>query len=128
MRHDLLSDVFCTIKNAEAIGKRDCTVPASNMVKAVLKIAKEHKYIGDATFQEDGRGGKFKVKLLGRINDCNAVRPRFSVMRSEYRKFEKRYLPANGVGILIVSTSKGVMDQVQAKKENTGGKLLGYVY
>ena len=128
MRHDLLSDVFCTIKNAESIGKKECTVPASNMVKSVLKIAKEHKYIGDVTFIEDGRGGKFKVKLLGRINDCNAIRPRFSVMKRDFTKFEKRFLPANDVGILIVSTSRGLMDQNQAKKQGTGGKLLGFVY
>ncbi|MFQ5647740.1 MAG: 30S ribosomal protein S8 [Candidatus Aenigmatarchaeota archaeon] len=128
MRHDILSDVFCTIKNSESIGKRECTVPASNMVKAVLGIMKQHKYIGDSTFIDNGRGGIFKVKLLGRINNCNAVRPRFSATKGEFTKFEKRYLPAADVGILIVSTSKGVMDQKRAEKENTGGKLLGFVY
>ena len=43
-------------------------------------------------------------------------------------KNEKRFLPATGVGIIIVSTHKGVLDQEQAKKEKTGGKLLGFVY
>jgi len=128
MRHDILSDVFCIIKNAESIGKTECMVPASKMVKAVLKIAQQHRYIGDFTFIDDGRGGKFKIKLLGRINNCNAIRPRFSVTKDEFVKFEKRYLPASDVGILIVSTSKGIMDQKRAEKENTGGKLLGFIY
>lgn len=128
MRHDIISDVFCSIKNAEDIGKKECTVPASNMIKSVLKIMHQHKYIGEVKFMDDGRSGKFKVELVGRINDCNAIRPRFSATRMEFTKFEKRFLPANDVGIIIVSTSRGVMDQRAAKEKGIGGKLLGFVY
>jgi small subunit ribosomal protein S8 len=128
MKHDLISDVFCAIKNAEGIGKKECTVPASSMVKAVLKIMHQHKYIGEAKFIDDGRGGKFRIELDGRINNCNSIRPRFSVSRAEFTKFEKRFLPASDVGILIISTSRGVMDQKVAKEKGIGGKLLGFVY
>jgi small subunit ribosomal protein S8 len=128
MRHDNLSDMFCTIKNAESIGKKECTVPASGMIKSVLKIMHEHNYIGGFTFNEDGRGGSFTVKLGGRINDCNAIKPRFSVTKDQIIRYEKRFLPAADVGILILTTPSGVMEHPRAKKVGTGGKLLGFVY
>ncbi|MEE9405989.1 MAG: 30S ribosomal protein S8 [Candidatus Aenigmarchaeota archaeon] len=128
MNHDMLSDVFSTIKNTEAVGKKECTVKASNLIKAVLKIMHQHKYIGATTLIEDGKSGMIKVHLLGKINECRIIRPRFSSGKMEFTKFEKRFLPSFDVGIIIVSTSKGVMDHNQAKKEGIGGKLLGFVY
>jgi small subunit ribosomal protein S8 len=128
MRHDIISDVFNLIKNAEAVGRHECTIPASSLIKSVLKIMQQHEYIEGFTMIEDGRGGKLKVKLHGRINDCNSIRPRFSAKKADLVKFEKRFLPASGTGILIMSTSEGVIDHKQAKKTSTGGKLLGFVY
>jgi len=128
MRHDILADMFSMIKNMEAVGKKECTVPASKMIKNVLDIMHRHKYVGDFKFVEDGRGGKFQISLQGKINNCNVIRPRFSLKRDEFIKWEKRFLPANNVGILILTTSKGIVDQHDAKKHSTGGKLIGYVY
>lgn len=128
MRHDILADAFCTIKNKEGIGRADCLIPDSKLVKGVMKVAQDHKYIGKVEHQADGKGGKLRVGLIGKINDCNVIKPRFSVERGEFSKFEKRFLPADNIGILIVSTSKGVMDQREAKKLGVGGKLLGYIY
>jgi len=128
MKHDPLADMFSIIKNFEVIGRKECKVPASNLIKAVLKIMQERKYIGKLEFIDDGRGGKFKIELLGRVNDCNVIKPRFSVNKDELTKWEKRFLPAKGIGILILTTSKGVMDQEQAKKQAIGGQLLGCVY
>jgi len=126
MRHDTLSDVFVTIKNAENIGKNECRVPVSKLTESVLKIMKENRYIGD--FREDKEKMMFTVNLLGKINNTNAIRPRLSVARKDIVKYEKRYLPAQGVGILILTTPNGVMDQKTAAEKNTGGKLLGFVY
>lgn len=128
MKHDALSDVFSIIKNSESIGKKECTIPASEMIKGVLKVIQGNKYIGNFEFVEDGRGGSFKVELVGRINDCNSVRPRFSVGKQEFIKWEKKFLPANNIGILILTTSKGIFDQKEASKQGVGGKLLGYIY
>ncbi len=128
MKHDPLADMFCIIKNTEAIGKHVCETPASKLIQGVLKVMQRHRYIGNFEFIDDGRGGKFRVHLVGRINDCNVIKPRFSVKKNEIIQWEKRYLPAQGVGILILTTSKGIMDQREAIKKNTGGKLLGYVY
>ncbi len=128
MRHDLISDVFTILKNAENVGKKECVVKASNLTKDILKTAQKHKYIGDFEFIDDGKGGQFKIQLLGRINNCNSVKPRFSVKKDEFIKYEKRYLPADKVGLLFVTTSKGVFDHHTAKKEKVGGKLLGFIY
>ena len=128
MKQDQLSDMFNVIKNAEAVGKTNCIVPASNIGKNILKVMQEHKYIGSFEFIDDGKGGKFKIDLVGRINTCNSIKPRFSAQVKEFIKWEKRFLPAQDVGILLLSTSKGVMDQNKAKKMNEGGKLLGFVY
>lgn len=128
MRHDLLADTFSIIKNTEEIGRHVCVTPASSLIEGVLKIMQRHKYIGNYEFIDDGKGGKFKIHLQGRINDCGVVKPRFSIGKIEVTKWEKKFLPADNVGILILTTSMGVMDQKDAEKKNTGGKLLGYCY
>jgi small subunit ribosomal protein S8 len=128
MRHDPLADVFSALKNTEAIGRKECAVPNSKLIRSILKVIHDNKYIGGMDVVEDGRGGKVKVRLVGRINNCNVIKPSFSVKMSEFIKFEKRYLPAQNVGILILTTSKGIMDQHEAAKKGTGGRLLGYVY
>jgi len=128
MRHDTLADVMITIKNAEMVGKKDCITPASNLAKEVLKLMQKNKYIGVFEFIDDGKSGKFNVGLVKRINRCNVIKPRYSVKSDELEKYEKRYLPAKGFGILILTTSKGVMTHKEAKKKHLGGKLLAYVF
>ncbi len=128
MRHDLLADVFSIVKNTEAIGRKECTTPASKVIKGVLKAMQKHGYIGEFEYINDGKGGKFRIKLLGRINNANVVKPRFSVPVQEFIRWEKRFLPAEGIGFLILTTSQGIMDQREAREKGTGGKLLGFVY
>jgi len=128
MRHDTLADMFAIIKNAEAIGKRSCMVPSSKIIKEILKIMQKNKYIGSFEFIDDGKSGKFRVELVGRINNCGVIRPRFELRKDEFIKWEKRFLPSVNIGLLFLTTSKGIMDHRQAKKEKVGGALLGFVY
>ena len=128
MKHDLLSDVFYVMNNAETYGKSDCTVPASNLVKSVLMVMQKNNYIGSFEFIVDGRQGLFKIELIGKINKSRSIRPRFPVKKGEYEKWEERYLPAKDIGLLIISTPKGVMSQKEAEHQGSGGRLLGYVY
>lgn len=127
MLHDLLVDVLTIIRNAENAGKPECTVPASETVKNVLKTMKSSGYIKSFNPTEDGEK-KFRLQLSGKINTCKAIRPRFSSKVSEYEKFEKRFLPSKDIGILIITTSQGVMTHKQAKEKNLGGSLLAFVY
>lgn len=128
MRHDLLADALSAIKNAERIGKKECIVKASKLIKAVLEVFQKNGYIEGFEYIEDGRGGKLRVKLKGKIIDTKAIKPRYSVKAKEYEKWEKRFLPARDVGILVVSTPKGIMDHKEARSKNLGGELLAYVY
>jgi len=128
MRHDTLADVLSAIKNAERVGNKECITPASNLVREVLKVMQKRGFIGVFEFIDDGRSGKFKVQLKNRVNDCNVIKPRYSVKLGEFEKWEKRFLPARGFGILLISTTKGVMTHEEANKERLGGKLLAYVF
>lgn len=127
MRHDLLPDVFTIIRNAESAGRSECTVPASELVKNVLKTMKSCGYIKSFNIME-GTERKFKIQLKGKINGCKALRPRFPSKVSEFEKFEKRFLPSKDIGIIIVSTSQGIMTHKQAKEIGMGGRLLAFVY
>lgn len=128
MKHDTLSDALSAIQNGDRVGGKEAVSAASKLVKDVLHVLQRNKYIGNFELVDDGRGGRFRIGLLGTINRCGPVRPRFSVAKDEWERWEKRYLPAAGFGFLIVSTSKGVMTHEEAKRAQIGGKLLAYVY
>ena len=126
---DLLAQALTKIKNAENVGKSECVVrPISKVIREVLNILRLNGYIGEFEVIDDGRGGIVKIQLVGKINNCGAIKPRFSVSKDNFEKFEKRYLPAKDFGILIVSTVKGLMTHMQAKKMGIGGQLIAYVY
>jgi len=126
---DILADSLIQIKNAEKIGKSQCIIkPISNLLRDVLNLIRAEGYVGEFEVIDNGKGGIIVLSLLGKINKCGAIKPRFSVKRENFEKFEKRYLPAKGFGMLIVSTTKGIMTNEQAKKIGTGGQLLAYIY
>ena len=128
MRHDILSDVLVTIKNADLLGKTSAVVPASKLIGNVLKLLTEKGYLNNYEFSDDGKGGEFVISLNGRINSCGAIKRRFSVKLKDMETHEARYLPAKDFGILILTTPYGVMNNDQAREASTGGKLLAYVY
>lgn len=114
---------------AESHGKTTAVIaPSSKLSRQTLDILKTHKYIESADFTPDNLGSKITVKLAGRINKCGAVRPRISVRNDDWEKWEQRYLPARGVGLLIVSTSQGLMTHDEAKDKKIGGRLIAYCY
>ena len=127
-RHDLVSGLFVTIEGNEGARNRECLYPASKLIANILRVLQKQAYIGEFEYIEDGRGGKFKIQLLGRVNRCRSIRPRHSVQLADYEKWEKMFLPARGLGILILTTPQGVMSHSDAKEQRLGGKLLGYVY
>jgi len=128
MIHDPLADALSAIKNAERVGKKECITRASKIIKSVLQILQEKGYIGAFEFIADGKSGKFRVELKGKIIDCNVIKPHFPVKVEELQKWEKRYLPAREFGYLILSTPKGIMDHRKARELHVGGKLLAFVY
>ncbi len=129
MQFDPLNDALVKIFNAEQAGKMEVQIkPASKMLGSVLGIMQKSGYIGQFDAVEDGRGGSYNVSLRGAINRCGVVKPRFSVRRQEFEKWESRYLPAKDFGLLILTTNQGVMNHYEAKEGRIGGRLLAYVY
>jgi small subunit ribosomal protein S8 len=127
--NDTLANALTTIKNCEMRAKGEALImPASKLIANVLRILLKHGYIGNFEYIDDGRFGKIRVQLLGRINDCSVIKPRFPVKKNEFEEWEKRYLPSPDVGLLILSTSRGVMTHREAKELGIGGVLLAYVY
>ncbi len=126
---DALSNGLTTILNNELRNKRECVIsPASKLLGKVLRVMQLNGYLGEFEFIDDGRSGKFKVQLLGRINKCGAIRPRFPVKADEIENWERKFLPSREVGLLIISTSKGVLSHKEAKEKDIGGRLLAFVY
>jgi small subunit ribosomal protein S8 len=126
---DTLANGLTTIINNEMRNRRECVIsPASKLLGRVLRIMQLNGYIGEFEFVDDGRSGKFKVQLLGRINKCGAVRPRYSVKIDEFEEWEKKFLPSREVGTIVISTPKGVISHKEAREKHLGGKLLAFVY
>lgn len=129
MLNDPLANTMSLILNNELIGESECLIkPVSRVIKEILKVMKENGYIGDFKEFEDNRGNYLKLNLVGGINKCGVIKPRYSVKSNNFENFEKRYLPAKDTGILFVSTPRGIMTHYDAKSKKTGGKLLAYCY
>lgn len=125
----VLANICSIIKNGENVGKSTVVVkPLSKLVRSMLSIFKELDYIKEVEFIENRRGGEAKITLKGKINDVGEITPNFYIGVDDLIKFEKRYLPAEGFGRLILTTSKGIITNDKAKELNVGGKLLAYIY
>jgi small subunit ribosomal protein S8 len=126
---NILSNMFTTLYNNESRRKKECVVfPASRFASDILRVIQRHRFIGEFEQVDDGRAGKFRIQLLAKINKCGIITPRYSVKRDGYLGWERQYLPAYSMGILLVSTSKGVMSHHEARVEGIGGVLVGYVF
>jgi len=126
---DTLANGLTTIMNNEMRRKRECVInTASKILGRVLRVIQVNGYIGELEFVDDGRSGKFRVQLLGRINKCGAIKPRIPVSFKEIENWEKHFLPSRDIGVLVVSTSQGVLSHRKVKERKIGGRLLAFVY
>jgi small subunit ribosomal protein S8 len=126
---DPLANALSGLDNAEGVGHLEYTVqPASDLIGNVLEVLYERGYIDGFEYVEDGKAGEFEVELTGAINECGAIKPRYSVGAAEFEDWEKRYLPAQNYGALVVTTSRGVMSHAEAREAGIGGQLIAYVY
>jgi small subunit ribosomal protein S8 len=129
MLNDPLANALSLMKNAETRGKGTCRIqPSSKLIGGILNLLREKGYISEFEFIDDGKAGAFEVTLKGNINNCGVIKPRYPVKRDELEQWEARYLPAQHFGLLILTTTKGVLSHEEAKKEGIGGKVLAYVY
>ena len=127
--NDPLANVLSHLLNYERTGKQSLTViDNSKLIRGVLSIMQEHHYIGSYEEVEDSKGNLLTINLIGAVNKCGVIKPRFRIGKETYEKYEKRYLPSKDFGFLIVSTSKGLMTHKEAKEQGIGGTLISYCY
>jgi len=127
--NDTLANVLSILIQYEKLGKKEVLLkPYSRIIKTVLDILHKEGYVGSYEVVKDVTGGHLKLNLIGRINNCGVVKPRFAIKIDDFEKREKQYLPAKGFGVLILSTPKGIMTQHQAQENHVGGRLLAYCY
>lgn len=127
--NDPLSNILSQINAYEKAGKKEfVTRYNSKTIKKVFKIMQDHKYVGAVEEIKDSKGNLLHIHLIGCINKTGVIKPRFSVQKDSFEKFEKRFLPAKDFGILIISTPVGMMTHAEAKEKGIGGRLISYCY
>ncbi|MBI4016237.1 MAG: 30S ribosomal protein S8 [Candidatus Aenigmarchaeota archaeon] len=129
MLNDPLANALSSALSYDKCGRKEVIInPVSRVIRKVFTILQDNFFVGSFDELSEARGGIIKLHLLGNVNACGVIKPKFSVTLDTYEKFEKRYLPAKDFGILIVSTSKGIMTHEEAKRAGIGGRLLAYCY
>ena len=129
---DPIADYLTYIRNAQSAGHKVVEIPASNVKKSITKILHEKGYILSYKFIEDDKQGVIKIALkYNKETKTPAIK---SIQRAS-KPGLRRYAGAddlprvlNGLGIAVVSTSKGVMTDKEARTQNVGGEVLCYVY
>ena len=127
---DTIADMLTRIRNANQMRYEEVTVPASNIKKEIARILKEEGFIKDYKIVSDDAQGTIVLTL--KYNKKERVitglkrisKPGLRV----YAKNDNVPKVVNGLGIAIISTSKGIMTDKQARKENIGGEVLAYIW
>ncbi len=131
---DPIADYLTRIRNAAKARHRVVDIPASNIKKEMTKILMDKGYILNYKFEDGLNGGQGNIKIALKYHAAtkqSAIRNLTRISKPGLRKYcGGSNLPRviNGLGIAILSTSKGVMTDKEAKKENVGGEILCYVY
>lgn len=129
---DPIADYLTRLRNAIAAKHRVVEIPASNLKKEITKILFEKGYILNYKFEDDGVQGTIKIALkYDPVNKVNAIKKLTRVSTPGLRKYTGyKNMPRviNGLGIAIISTSKGVMTDKEATDLKIGGEVLCYVY
>ena len=128
---DSIADMLTRIRNAGAAKHETVDVPASKMKKAIAQILLDEGYIKSFQLIEDGKQGIIRIVLKYGENKTSVIsglRRVFKPGLRIYTNCEDMPKVMKGLGIAIVSTSKGVMTDKQARKENVGGEVLAFVW
>ena len=126
MSHDIVADALNMIRNANRARKSSVEIKRiSNLLVETLKIMKQKGAI--KKYKIDGKEKSIEVSI-GDLTECRAIKPRFSVDKSQIEKYKRRYLPARNIGTIIISTSKGLKTHEEAEEEGIGGSLIAFFY
>ncbi len=124
MSHDVIADGLNNIMNAKRSRKDSLVLTRySKLFIGILEIAKNLGYIENYNLHE-----KKLIIKFGKFMKCGAIKPRFNVSVNNIEKYMKRYLPGRGIGVIIISTNKGLVTHIEAIEKNFGGALIAYFY
>lgn len=124
MSQDVIADALNKMLNASRAGKSSLQISRhSKLLLSVLALAKLKGYVKNYRAENN----LINVEI-GKLNLCKAIKPRFAVKVEEIEKYVKRYLPAKDIGMIIISTSQGLMTHATAQEKNLGGSLVAYFY
>lgn len=126
MAQDIVADALNMMKNAKKARKDSVKIKRiSNLLIEILKIMKRKDAI--KRYKLNPKEKTVDVDL-GDFIECKAIKPRFTVDKTQIEKYRRRYLPARNLGTLIVSTNKGLITHEEAFEQNIGGILISYFY
>lgn len=126
MSQDIVSDGLNMIRNAKVARKDVVKIKRiSNLLIEILKIMKQKGAI--KKYKIDPKGKTLEV-TIGDLNECRAIKPRFTCDLQQIEKYRRRYLPSRNIGTIILSTNKGLLTHEEADKEKIGGCLIAYFY
>ena len=132
MNTDPIADFLTRIRNASSAGLKIVEIPGSNVKRAMTTILFDQGYIANYKFEDDGKQGVIKIALkYNQSTKTPAITKLVRASRPGLRKYSgATEMPRvlNGLGVAIVSTSKGVVTDKEARKSNVGGEVLCYVY
>lgn len=131
LMNDPIADMLTRIRNAQIARHEQVTMPASNMKKAIAKILLDEGYIKSVETIDDGLQGQIKITIKyaqGKQPVINGLKRISKPGLRVYAKAEEMPKVLGGLGIAIVSTSKGVMSDKEARKTGIGGEVLAYVW
>ncbi|MGN0517261.1 MAG: 30S ribosomal protein S8 [Acutalibacteraceae bacterium] len=128
---DTVADLLTRIRNANSAKHDTVEIPASNMKKAIVQILVDEGYVKSYSVTEDGKQGVIKVVLkygAGKTPVISGLRRVSKPGLRIYTNVEDMPKVMKGLGIAIISTSKGIMTDRQARKENVGGEVLAFIW
>ncbi|MGA2584359.1 MAG: 30S ribosomal protein S8 [Tepidisphaeraceae bacterium] len=124
---DPIADMLTRIRNANRVGRRMVLVPLSKICRGIAQVLQDEGYIEEYDVIEDGKQGQLRVKLKYSLSGEKVIHDLDRTSkpgRRVYRKVDDLPKVLNGMGIAVVSTSKGVMSDRRAREQNVGGELL----
>jgi small subunit ribosomal protein S8 len=128
---DVIADMLTRIRNANSAKHATVDIPASNMKKAIAQILVEEGYVKSFEVIDDGKQGTIRVTLKYGANKTKVIRGLKRVSKPGlriYAGYEDMPKVMNGLGIAIVSTSKGLMTDKQARATKVGGEVLAFIW
>lgn len=132
MYTDPIADYLTRVRNAVSANHRVVEIPSSNLKKEITKVLHDKGYILNYKFEQDGPKETIKVALKYHpVTKVPAIRKLIRISKPGLRQYagmDRMPRVLNGLGVAILSTSKGVMTDKEARKENVGGEVLCYVY